>query len=577
MAKISVKANSLKWLEALAATAPPEEEKGATRSIPKGKKVDSGAHQKADLGPVDVEKYLSHYGVEYSIKKEANRTIYWLNQCLFDPNHGKKDASIIQTTDGVLRYQCFHDTCNHTWHDARSMISGQDKIAQFCEGYDPNFKPPPKKSSGIQKKSYFSITEKGRIIFNAAEMADMLEDKYKPILYEGKGFGETFFKYDPKIGVWKEFPVGKIKKFIRLELGKLAKPNWIKDSIDLFKDQLRVFPEDIPIDPMWLNLKNGMYHLIKKTLVPHSPKFNSRAQLNVEYRKDAECPLWTKSLKEIFADDTRKMEVLQQFFGYCLYPEIIFPAALFQIGGGANGKGVVDYILYTILGSNNVSHISMKRMEKDFGPVEIKDKLLNSCSETEKGLIEVTNFKKIAAGDMVQAEVKFKSDVKFRPIAKHIISMNEFPGIKDKTHAFYRRIIVLEYNQEFKGESDDKFLKKKLKKEIDAIFTWAIEGLEIVLEFTEILVPETVEDAKYRFKISQNPVLLYMDERCILDETFSEKPDDVYQDYIKWTDESKVKWPLGKIKFYEQLLINFKIRKKREGTIQIFEGISLKT
>ncbi|HUT44363.1 MAG TPA: phage/plasmid primase, P4 family [Desulfobacterales bacterium] len=405
----------------------------------------------------------------------------------------------------------------------------------------------------------------------------MLEDKYKPILYEGKGFGETFFKYDPKIGVWKEFPVGKIKKFIRLELGKLAKPNWIKDSIDLFKDQLRVFPEDIPIDPMWLNLKNGMYHLIKKTLVPHSPKFNSRAQLNVEYRKDAECPLWTKSLKEIFADDTRKMEVLQQFFGYCLYPEIIFPAALFQIGGGANGKGVVDYILYTILGSNNVSHISMKRMEKDFGPVEIKDKLLNSCSETEKGLIEVTNFKKIAAGDMVQAEVKFKSDVKFRPIAKHIISMNEFPGIKDKTHAFYRRIIVLEYNQEFKGESDDKFLKKKLKKEIDAIFTWAIEGLEIVLEFTEILVPETVEDAKYRFKISQNPVLLYMDERCILDETFSEKPDDVYQDYIKWTDESKVKWPLGKIKFYEQLLINFKIRKKREGTIQIFEGISLKT
>jgi P4 family phage/plasmid primase-like protien len=552
--KISVKANSLAWLEAIAATAPPEEDK-SIHSIPKRKNVDSGASHAVDLGPLDVEKYLFHYGVKFQRKDKGNKTLYTLNQCLFDPNHGKDEAAITQDTRGFLTYWCFHDSCNHTWADARSMISGKDKIAQFCEGYDPDFKPLPKKSSGIQKKPYFSITEKGRIIFNAAEMADMLEEKYKPIIFEGEGYGETFYKYDDDTGVWREFPEGKIRKFVRLELGKLAKPVWIKDTINLLKDQLRVFPKDIIVDPLWLNLKNGMYHLIKKELVPHSPDFNSRAQLDVNYREDAKYSLWMKSLKAIFSDDIRKMQVLQQFFGYCLYPEIIFPAALFQIGGGANGKGVVEEILYTMLGSDNVSHISMKRMEKDFGPVEIKDKLLNTCSETETGMLEVTNFKKIAAGGKIQAEVKFKSDVKFEPIAKHMISMNEFPGIKDKTDAFYRRIIVLEYNNKFEGASDDKFLKKKLKKEMDGIFAWAIEGLEIVLEDNEIMVPETVEDAKYRFKIRQNPVLLYIEERCILDNGLKVKPEDIYNDYIDWCDESKVRYPLGKIKFYEQLYL----------------------
>jgi len=151
----SVKANSLEWLKAIAATAPLEEEKPATRTTPKGKNVDSGASQNVDLGPLDVEKYLFHYGVEFRQKDKGNKTLYTLNQCLFDPNHGKNEAAITQDARGLLTYWCFHDSCNHTWADARSMISGKDRIAQFCEGYDPNFKPPPKKSSGIQKKTIF--------------------------------------------------------------------------------------------------------------------------------------------------------------------------------------------------------------------------------------------------------------------------------------------------------------------------------------------------------------------------------------------------------------------------------------
>ncbi len=87
-------------------------------------------------GKLDVEAYLNHYGVEYRIKQDGTRTIYNLNHCLFDPNHTKNEAAIIQDTSGLTTYQCFHDSCKgYTWHDARPKISGEDSLAAFLEGH----------------------------------------------------------------------------------------------------------------------------------------------------------------------------------------------------------------------------------------------------------------------------------------------------------------------------------------------------------------------------------------------------------------------------------------------------------
>ena len=63
--------------------------------------------------------------------------------------HGKGDASIIVQKSGVISYQCFHSSCKGTWKDAKKAISGYKKIAEFCEGYDPNWQPPTQVGSGI--------------------------------------------------------------------------------------------------------------------------------------------------------------------------------------------------------------------------------------------------------------------------------------------------------------------------------------------------------------------------------------------------------------------------------------------
>ena len=125
-------------LENLAGLAP-EERKPAT-SPKKGKNFSSRGAQRSDLGPLNVGKYLDHYGIQYDIKQAGGVTIYRLSQCIFDPSHRKNEAAVNQDQNGLITYQCFHNSCQgKQWADAREIISGNENLARFCDGYDPDW------------------------------------------------------------------------------------------------------------------------------------------------------------------------------------------------------------------------------------------------------------------------------------------------------------------------------------------------------------------------------------------------------------------------------------------------------
>ncbi|MBC8418528.1 MAG: hypothetical protein H8E10_08050 [Desulfobacterales bacterium] len=579
---------SIEKLRKLASLAP-KDEKGSPHQKPTEKKA-QGHKQRSDLGALDLDKYLTNYGIEYNEKAgPGGITMYRLQQCLFDQNHGRNESSINQAPDGLITFQCFHRGCeSRTWREAREVISGDASLAEFCEGYDPDWKPSKKKPVSVQTggddgsddPGYLVENERGRVKFIPALMANHLETKLKPLIFEGNDFSKQFYKYHES-GVWKPYPRDAIRLIVRNLLGDHAKTAWIDGAIDVLGAQIFKAPEELEFDPMLLNLRNGMLNIERMGMKTHAPEYNSRVQLPISYREDAPCSRWIEAVAEIFADDLEKGRVLQEFFGYCLYPRILFPCAVFQIGNGANGKGLIERILCAMLGKENVSHISLARMEENFGPVEIRDKLLNSCGETEARPLEVTNFKKICAGDEVQAQRKYLPDVKFTPFAKHMISMNAFPGVKEKTDAFFRRVIVLEYRQKFEGSADDKRLADKLIAELDGIFHWSLEGLKRVLEREEIAAPDCVAQAKERFREKVNPVLAFVSEACLIsddptDDGVRALPADLYQGYQNWIEDAKLR-PLGKNNFYEQIYLNYPlVRKRRHGSREFFFGIGLR-
>ncbi len=84
---------------------------------------------------MDVPAYFDHYNIQtLKVKSSRGGKMFCLKKCLFNEKHSPNKASIFQSSEGKLYYQCFHDSCRgKKWEDARKVISGDDKLKQFYQ------------------------------------------------------------------------------------------------------------------------------------------------------------------------------------------------------------------------------------------------------------------------------------------------------------------------------------------------------------------------------------------------------------------------------------------------------------
>ena len=72
-------------------------------------------------GDFDLEQWCAAHGINIVGKaKSADGTRYYLEHCLFNPEHAGKDAVLFRYDNGAIAYKCLHDTCNgFGWKDVR--------------------------------------------------------------------------------------------------------------------------------------------------------------------------------------------------------------------------------------------------------------------------------------------------------------------------------------------------------------------------------------------------------------------------------------------------------------------------
>lgn len=81
----------------------------------------------------DMAAWLSDMGIAVrETVEEADRTRFVLTECVFNPEHGGKDAAVFMARDGQRGYHCFHGSCaDKTWSDVRAMFDTEyaDRLA----------------------------------------------------------------------------------------------------------------------------------------------------------------------------------------------------------------------------------------------------------------------------------------------------------------------------------------------------------------------------------------------------------------------------------------------------------------
>nr|WP_011114825.1 phage/plasmid primase, P4 family [Sulfolobus islandicus]CAC15841.1 RepA protein [Sulfolobus islandicus] len=398
-----------------------------------------------------------------------------------------------------------------------------------------------------------------------------------------------------KLEEYKEFPLGsdktRVVRNIKEEIMRRTQRQLLLEPLRIaFKNGTLEWTDKgiIWYDSKERTYKQYAFHYIDWNLrIEEIEKFNER-EITVQDIEDLArrvCPKALETFKQ-WVDD--QWILLYEIIGYTLYPKYIFNKAILLVGNGSNGKSTFLNLLLKILGKNNVTAVSLKRiMEGDrFAPIELYHKLANINSELFT--FKVTNtdlFKKLTGEDYIIGEKKFRDPMYFINYAKLINATNELPEVKDQSYGFWRRWIVIEFPHQF--PPDPNFFDKTFKEsEIEGIITVSVLAFSRVLQQKKFDFEDSSADIKELWERKSDSVYAFVKDLIENNEVEYDPRNgdlftpvkELYQAYAEWCNENDRK-PEAQSTFTKRLESRFRIIKsqKRIGErVWCYVGIRLK-
>jgi P4 family phage/plasmid primase-like protien len=313
------------------------------------------------------------------------------------------------------------------------------------------------------------------------------------------------------------------------------------------------------IDLNIINVRNGRLAWRTRTLMPHTPEVFDMMQLPLDYDEHATCPRYDKYLETTLDADV--VPLVDELFGYCTAPneDVKFEKSVMLLGEGKNGKGVMLDTLTAMLGPDHVSNVALQDLTEDrFAAAGLLGKLANIFADLDDRALKSTSaFKMLSTGDEVEAQHKFGHRFKFRNYARMIFSANKMPHSRDRTFAFYRRWIIIEFTRTFDGTADNKHLRQQLREELSGIFNRAITGLQRLYACEEFTMPQRVRDALATYQRENDTVTAFAIE-CLCEdhEPLTNQgllKQGVYSTYLAWCRQQGIKKPTDAINFWKRL------------------------
>lgn len=249
-----------------------------------------------------------------------------------------------------------------------------------------------------------------------------------------------------------------------------------------------------------------------------------------------------KFLNEIMS--ISDVEIVLDFLAYCLWRNYNFNVWMLFNGAGQNGKSTLLNLIEKFLGSKNVSGESLERLLMErFAPANLYQKIVNVDADLSGDILSrhTGKLKKLTGNDEYPAEFKHKTPFKFRNYAKLIFSCNTIPEITDTTDAMFRRLIIINFTQQFLGDREDIHLLDKLttEKELSGLFHVLVNRMPRVLENgIRKTTSEAMETTYDKYMRSANPIGYFVDNMLVNDSTAKISKLDMYDAYQRFCLEN---------------------------------------
>ena len=225
------------------------------------------------------------------------------------------------------------------------------------------------------------------------------------------------------------------------------------------------------------------------------PEHRLRVGLPFKYVGGREPTKWLELFDSVFVDDpdkNEKVQLIREFIGACLLGAAPLPdRTLMFLGGGSNGKTVIIEALRLLFPQEAVATVPPQKWHKDDYLAKLNSKLLNCITELPTSAILANDvFKAVVSGDTINARKLYGVPFDFKPTAGHIFALNELPPTKDHTEGFWRRFLMIPFNQSFvDGEKTREEIINALRSDIPAAVEWALIGAAQLIKRGSYVIP----------------------------------------------------------------------------------------
>lgn len=354
-----------------------------------------------------------------------------------------------------------------------------------------------------------------------------------------------FVEYNGKY--WEKIADETVMRYISNALGVHSTGNKLKSVLVLIKSKVNSDELDDLNRHAVMNFINGTLELEPEIVFrEHREDDYCTYCLPYAYDPEARPKLWEKYLETVTDYDDKKIALLQEYAGYCLFTDCSMQKALNLIGEGSNGKSIYVNVITDIFSPANVSSVSMFDLTQKFYSIDLKYSMVNIASETSSDATGAEEkFKKAVVGEIIRDSYKGKPVMEFTPRAKWILSSNNFMVSKtDQSDGWVRRFCFCEFKLRFCEEPKlpherkaDPMLESTLRtnEQLTAIFNWVLEGYKVLKATMKFTEPDDQRNTTADFIEITNPIVVFAKEFEIEDNITNV---DLYRNYRSWCDES---------------------------------------
>jgi len=311
-------------------------------------------------------------------------------------------------------------------------------------------------------------------------------------------------------------------------------------------ESVTIGPNQFDAIPYLLNFQNGTVDLRTAELGPHVREHFNTHLLDVEYAPKTGCPRFLRFLEEIHPGQPEVTEFLRRWVGYCLTGETREHKFIVAVGEGRNGKSVLFETLSALMGpqlSGQAPRSLLMHRKYDGHPAEfqsLKGKRLVLISEIDGGQsFGAERVKWLTGGDSITARGMRENFSTFMPTHKFCMYLNELPEVTDSSTAFWERVRVIHFNEQFIGKRQDPTLKQTmLEKEAAGIIAWAVSGAKDWYD-SGLTNPTEVDLASLAYRNDSDDVKKWLED-ILLDGTMdSEQSAKFLSDsYSSWAERN---------------------------------------